>query len=1119
MLLRRAQPHAWRARGASSRVAPARGAAPGPLRRRRVCRAGGDEQQDGASGGGGGGSAESAIDALARLTGTDVEPAAPAAPAEAAPEAPPTPPAPLAAAAADAPGAANPAIEGADAAELRVSRAEVEALRSAVFGYDTMWVTSVENYQEAGVVFKGNVRAKDAATAYAKMRARLQEVMGDKWQLFLLEDKEEQPTAVLLPASAREGALSRVTEVWLCVAFGLGSVVSSLQAAGIPLFQFLINPFYTHLSQQARRQGRRPARGGRGAAPSARRAAAGGDARRPPPPPAPAALAQDVLDALPLAGAFWATLLAHEAGHRAAAARRGDVALYLPLIVPAGFGFLGSFGGITRFRGFVPSRAALLDVALAGPAAGAAASAALLLAGLGLTGAGLGDLTIDSPALADSLLVGALGQAVLGDALAQPEVQVSSLFVAGWAGLAVNALNLLPTGELDGGRIALALFGRRAATAVGVLTIIGMAIWSFSNPLLFYWVALVLALQRGPQLPCQEELSVPTDAGARNTAFALLGLPLLVLLPYPIELLMAVQQLPDPTPGQAADQQQAQPAGGGAARQQQPLWSTAEAAQQAGGARQQFQQQQQQQQKAARGVSVQHAQVAPPRGARGQAPVYLAAAGVAAALVLGAYRSLIGGALRSVAGAGLDAVSAGFAAKRLQRQAAARLNELSSLLQNSAAADLSGKNLGDEGGAYVIESLAFNTSCASADFSNNGLGPLGAAQLAEVLPTCALQQLKLHTNAIGDEGAALLAAKLSGNGLLLALDLGANGIGDAGAAALAEGLKLNTTLTRLDLSGNAIDVSGARALAEALAANTTLTSLTLSDNYLGVEGAKVLAEALTANTSLAELGLRGNELGDEGLDALATALQARGAPLKLLDVGNNSLSAASAAPLARLLHSAAGSLVELNAYMNELGDAGLAALAPALKDCKRLSHLDLGGNDAGPEGAAALAGALVSHPSLTLLELGYNPLGPGGAATIAGAFKHDTKLETLKLGWCKVGGGEGARALADLLMFNTTLTQLDLRGNGLGNDGAILLSRGLRSAESRALGELDLGYNEVKDDGACALAQALKANPECAVRELRLNANYITRFGQVALTEAVDMVYEMGGGRVLTVTF
>lgn len=140
--------------------------------------------------------------------------------------------------------------------------------------------------------------------------------------------------------------------------------------------------------------------------------------------------------------------------------------------------------------------------------------------------------------------------------------------------------------------------------------------------------------------------------------------------------------------------------------------------------------------------------------------------------------------------------------------------------------------------------------------------------------------------------------------------------------------------------------------------------------------------------------------------------------------------------------------------------------------------------------------------------------------------------------------------------------QLDLRGNALGNDGAILIGRGLRAHENRGLAELDLGYNEIKDDGACALAQArggemegrrwgrgggrarpaqpaarrrdaptfvppllgpppqaLKANAEGAVRELRLNANYITRFGQVALGEAVDLVYELAGGKTTTVSF
>lgn len=74
-------------------------------------------------------------------------------------------------------------------------------------------------------------------------------------------------------------------------------------------------------------------------------------------------------------------------------------------------------------QGFVKDRPTLLDIATAGPLWGTAASTALLVVGLGLTVAGLGDITIDSPAFADSFIVGLLGQFVLGDALANPEVR------------------------------------------------------------------------------------------------------------------------------------------------------------------------------------------------------------------------------------------------------------------------------------------------------------------------------------------------------------------------------------------------------------------------------------------------------------------------------------------------------------------------------------------------------------------------------------------------------------------------------------------------------------------------------------------------------------------------
>ena len=61
--------------------------------------------------------------------------------------------------------------------------------------------------------------------------------------------------------------------------------------------------------------------------------------------------------------------------------------------------------------------------------------------------------------------------------------QVNSLLFAGWAALIFNSLNLIPTGELDGGRIALAIFGRRPASLFGIFTIAALAITSFSSPL------------------------------------------------------------------------------------------------------------------------------------------------------------------------------------------------------------------------------------------------------------------------------------------------------------------------------------------------------------------------------------------------------------------------------------------------------------------------------------------------------------------------------------------------------------------------------------------------------------------------------------------------------------
>jgi len=387
-------------------------------------------------------------------------------------------------------------------AAVEIPPAVLRRIRQEVFAQGPFYVTEVDSYGDGGAVFKGRVRAKDLSAAYADLSARLERTTAGEYQLFLLADRRDEPTAVVLPSSAREATIAPVTEWWLAIAFGVATLVTSVDAAGAPLIQFLVDPFRTNLS------------------------------------------AGDLAASAPLVAAEWGVLLAHELGHRLAAARLG-VGLYAPLLIPAATaGFLPSFGGITRFRGFLPDRTALLEISAAGPAFGTAASAALLALGAGLTAAGLGDVTVESASFADSLLAGAIANLCIGpEALAAaPEVRVSSALVAGWAGATIQALNCLPLGELDGGRVSLALLGRRGARAVGVLGTGALAVASLSNALLGLWLLVVLILQRGPVLPCREELTdPPADSRARLVgALLLTALPAVVLLPFPVDLVAAL---------------------------------------------------------------------------------------------------------------------------------------------------------------------------------------------------------------------------------------------------------------------------------------------------------------------------------------------------------------------------------------------------------------------------------------------------------------------------------------------------------------------------------------------------------------------------------------------------
>ena len=466
-----------------------------------------------------------------------------------------------------------------------------------------------------------------------------------------------------------------------------------------------------------------------------------------------------------------------------------------------------------------------------------------------------------------------------------------------------------------------------------------------------------------------------------------------------------------------------------------------------------------------------------------------------------------------------DGISAVVAAapRQISGEFKRMLREMMGDLRRYSTVDLHGRNLGDEGAAYISEALAFNDTATCVDFGANGIGEVGIVAICEALKSNnSLEMLSLASNNLGDSATIVLADYLTRNTTITTLNLSSSGIGDDGASALAEMLKINTTLIAIELNNNSIDYDGTCSLAEALVENSTLETLSISGNYVGGLGARALANGLKKNSGVKGLFLNGNDIGNLGIQPLCRALSTRNAKLTNLDVGNNGIGFDAGKYIAYYIKQD-NDLTHLNLYMNELCDLGAIDIASALKVNGAIEVLDIGGNNILDPGAGALAEAMKENKPLRILELGYNPIGAKGAQAIAETLKFHSEINTLRMGWCKITK-DGAWFLADAIKYNEHISTLDLRGNELGDEGCAALAHSLQVVNENLI-SLDLGYNEIKDNGAFALAQAIKNNATGALQSISLNNNYITKLGEVALTEAVELVQELNEDRDLYIQF
>ena len=225
--------------------------------------------------------------------------------------------------------------------------------------------------------------------------------------------------------------------------------------------------------------------------------------------------------------ALLAILGIHELGHYLVAQRRG-VGVTLPYFIPAPF-YLGTFGAFIRMSGDVRDRATYFDVAIAGPLAGLAA--ALLALAVGLPGEPGGVHGGMVPA--SSALLAGIYRLVVGGPLGQP-VRLGALAFAGWLGLVVTALNLVPLGQLDGGHVAYAVLGRRWAARLGALLLalmVAAGILYSGHWLTWAFVAWIFA---GPGHPPARDEMAPIGAGRVLLAALMLALLIAIVIPWPV---------------------------------------------------------------------------------------------------------------------------------------------------------------------------------------------------------------------------------------------------------------------------------------------------------------------------------------------------------------------------------------------------------------------------------------------------------------------------------------------------------------------------------------------------------------------------------------------------------
>jgi len=224
--------------------------------------------------------------------------------------------------------------------------------------------------------------------------------------------------------------------------------------------------------------------------------------------------------------AVMAVLSAHEAGHYVAARLHGIPAT-LPFFMPVPVLLTGTLGAVIGMEGSRANRRQLFDIAIAGPIAGLVVALPVLAMGM-LFGTPTAESPFATPPVARWML-----SLLRPDIAAGTSIEPNALFMAGWVGLLVTGLNMIPVSQLDGGHVSHAIFGARSNWIARAILLAAIAAIILLGR--YTWIArvVIVALMGTDHPPIRDD---GRPLGLARTMLGLFSLliPIVTFMPEPL---------------------------------------------------------------------------------------------------------------------------------------------------------------------------------------------------------------------------------------------------------------------------------------------------------------------------------------------------------------------------------------------------------------------------------------------------------------------------------------------------------------------------------------------------------------------------------------------------------